>query len=137
MLFVFTCGFQSSLRYFLLEHSVTFEILDTEPLIGEECLDHSIPHLITFIRRNNKSRFYQIDLTSLETFMVSQSNIYTCEYKFYKKNPTVTSKTFVIILISNRLQKFFSLDYSLKTIGNFYSSFFKLSKFRNKFSLLT
>lgn len=29
---------------------------------------------------------------------------------------TVTSNTFVIILISNRLQKFFSLEYYLKTI---------------------
>lgn len=53
----FTCGFQRFLRYFLLEHLVTFQILDTEPLAGEECLDHSTAHLITYIKRDNKADF--------------------------------------------------------------------------------
>lgn len=54
--FVFTYDFQRSLRYFLLEHLVTLQILDTEPLVEEECLDHSIPHLITYIKKNNKKQ---------------------------------------------------------------------------------
>lgn len=57
LFFVFTCGFQRFLRYFLLEHLVIFQILGTELLAGEECLNHSIPHLITYTNRNTKTDF--------------------------------------------------------------------------------
>lgn len=52
VLFCFlTCGSQRSQRYFLPEHVVTCWILDTEPPIREEHPGHSIPHLITYMRR--------------------------------------------------------------------------------------
>lgn len=91
----FTSGSQRSLRYFLLEHLVAFPILDTEPLIGAECPDHSIPRLITYTNRNNESRLCKICPKSLETFLVSQIptrqniNLY-----FYKKDHIVISNIF-------------------------------------------